>query len=116
MIELKEFIEKMRATSSSLEKVEIIKNSSDFIHKILEATYNPYKQYHVTSKTCIKNSGLVATGAVAPLMELLYVLNSRNTTGHDAIRLVNRFAQANDNWDLIYKIIDKDLEIRAGDK
>ena len=116
MIELKEFIEKMRATSSSLEKVEIIKNSSDFIHKILEATYNPYKQYHVTSKTCIKNSGLVATGAVAPLMELLYVLNSRNATGHDAIRLVNRFAQANDNWDLIYKIIDKDLEIRAGDK
>ena len=116
MIELKEFIEKMRATSSSLEKVEIVKNSSDFIHQILEATYNPYKQYNVTSKTCIKNGNLVATGGCPPLMELLDILSSRQATGHDAIRLVNRFAQANVNWDLIYKIIDKDLEIRAGDK
>ena len=116
MTELKEFIEKMRATSSSLEKIEIVKNSSDFIHKILEATYNPYKQYHVTSKTCIKNANLVAVGSTTPLLELLDILSSRKATGHDAIRLVNRFAQANVDWDLIYKIIDKDLGIRAGDK
>ena len=37
MLELKEFIEKMRATSSSLEKVEIIKNSSEFIHQDLRS-------------------------------------------------------------------------------
>ena len=116
MQELKEFIEKMRATSSSLEKVEIIKNSSKFIHEVLEATYNPYKQYYVTSKTCKKNSKLFAAGPVTPLLKLLNILNSRKATGHDAIRLVNRFAQANEDWDLIYKIIDKDLEIRAGDK
>ena len=115
MTELKEFIEKMRATSSSLEKVEIVKNSSDFIHKILEATYNPYKQYHVTSKTCKKNSDKVAVGHYT-LFNTLAALTTRQVTGHDAIKLVNRFAQANVDWDLIYKIIDKDLGIRAGDK
>ena len=55
MIELNKFIEEMRATSSALDKVDIIKDSSPFIHKVLEYTYNPYKQYNVTSKTCIKN-------------------------------------------------------------
>mgnify|MGYP001128232558 FL=1 len=44
MKELKEFVEQMRDTSSSLEKVEILKQQSEFIQKILEYTYNPYKQ------------------------------------------------------------------------
>ena len=49
----------MRATSSSTDKVQIIKDADPFIHKVLEYTYNPFKQYYVTSKTCIKNSQLV---------------------------------------------------------
>ena len=60
--ELNEFVENMRSTSSSLEKVEIIKDSSSFIHKVLEYTYNPYKQYNVTSKTIKKNSDLHKIG------------------------------------------------------
>ena len=56
MKEVKDFVEQMRATSSSNEKVEILKQQSDFIKQVLEYTYNPYKQYHVTSKTCKKNS------------------------------------------------------------
>ena len=35
---LKLFVEQMRATSSSLEKVEILKQQSDFIKKVLEYT------------------------------------------------------------------------------
>ena len=58
MEELQQFVEQMRATSSSLDKVEILKKQSDFIQKALEYTYDPYKQYHVTSKTCKKNSDL----------------------------------------------------------
>jgi len=57
-LEIKQFIEQMRNTSSALEKIEIIKGSSKFIHKVLEYTYNPFKQYHVTSKTCMKNAHL----------------------------------------------------------
>jgi DNA ligase 1 len=115
MTELKEFIEKMRATSSSLEKVKIVKDASPFIHKILEYTYNPFKQYYVTSKTCKKNSDKVALGHHT-LFETLDYLTTRKVTGHDAIKLVNRFATKNVDWDLIYKIIDKNLDIRAGDK
>ena len=110
MTELNGFIEQMRSTSSANDKVEIIKNSSDFIHKILEYTYNPFKQYYVTSKTCIKNSHLKAEN-VKNVFEVLDRLNQRVVTGHDAISLVNGY----DN-ELIYKIIDKDLGIRAGAK
>ena len=115
MKELNEFIEDMRSTSSSLEKVEIIKNSSEFIHKVLEATYNPYKQYYITSKTCKKNSHLVE-GDALDLFDILEMLNKREVTGHDAIKLVNTYANLKGYKPLIYKIIDKDLEIRAGDK
>ena len=58
MTELNQFIEQMRATSSGKDKIKIIKESSSLIHKALEYTYNPFKQYYVTSKTCIKNSHL----------------------------------------------------------
>jgi len=116
MTELQEFIEEMRSTSSATDKIAIIARSSAFIHDVLEATYNPYKQYHVTGKTCKKNGEKVAMGSVVPLLQLLNMLSTREVTGHDAIKLVNRFAQAHIDWDLIYKIIDKDLGIRAGAK
>ena len=109
MTELKQFIEEMRATSSATEKIAIIKRSSTFIHNVLEATYNPYKQYYVTSKTCIKNKHLTVDG-VKNVFGILDRLRNREVTGHDAIKLVNGYGD-----DLIYKIIDKDLGIRAGD-
>ena len=46
MERLKQFVDKMQATSSSLDKVEILKQQPEFIKKILEYTYNPYKQYN----------------------------------------------------------------------
>ena len=116
MQELKQFIEKMRATSSSLDKVEILKKQSNFIKEVLEYTYSPYKQYNVTSETCKKNSKLVEMGPITPLFKLLDKLSNREATGHDAIKLVNRFAQSDVNFNLIYDIIDKDLKIRAGSK
>ena len=104
------FIEKMRATSSSTDKVQIIKDSSPFIHKVLEYTYNPFKQYYVTSKTCIKNSHLKQNHSFN-LFEVLDKLMNREVTGHDAIKLVNGYDDES-----IYKVIDKDLGIRAGAK
>jgi DNA ligase-1 len=116
MTELKTFIDEMRSTSSATEKSVIIARSSTFIHDVLEATYNPYKQYHITSKTCLKNSELIGYKSPDTLLSLLKMLNTREVTGHDAIKLVNRFAQSNTDWELIYKIIDKDLDIRIGAK
>ena len=91
-----------------------------FIHNILEATYNPYKQYYVTSKTCRKNSGLFKYNTYETIFELLDDLSSRKITGHDAIAAVNGFIIANSDTtrldDIIYSIIDKDLKIRCGAK
>ena len=109
----------MRATSSSLDKVEILKKQSEFIQKVLEYTYNPYKQYYVTSKTCKKNSGLMKYNTYQTIFELLDDLSSRNKTGHDAIAAVNGFIMANANQEykeIIYNIIDKDLKTRTGAK
>jgi DNA ligase 1 len=48
---------------------------------------------------------------------LLDDLTNRVYTGHDAIASVNGFVAQNPGYeDLIYNIIDKDLEIRAGAK
>ena len=116
MVKLNKFIEDMRATSSSTQKVQIIKDADPFIHKVLEYTYNPFKQYYVTSKTCIKNKDKIDLISHHTLFSVLDMLNTRVVTGHDAIALVNGFAYSNSDGELIYKIIDKNLDIRAGDK
>ena len=117
MEDLKIFTEQMRATSSSKEKVQIIKDANPFIHKVLEYTYNPFKQYYVTSKTCKKNNGLLKYNTYETVFQLLDDLNNRKITGHDAIAAVNGLTTANPGYEeLIYSIVDKDLKIRAGDK
>ena len=123
-IELRNFITEMRSTSSAINKIAIIKRSSKFIHNVLEATYNPYKQYHITSKTCKKNNELngyksfdflnMETNQELFLEDILYELKHRMVTGHDAIRYVNDFAKYSVYGEFIYRIIDKDLDIRVG--
>ena len=117
MEELNKFIEEMRSTSSATDKIAIISRSSAFIHKILEATYNPYKQYYTTSKTCKKNSDkcYYDSNDLYPF-ELLDSLSDRKFTGHEAIALVNGWVENTECGELLYRIIDKNLDIRAGDK
>ena len=117
MTELQNFIDDMRATSSSTDKIAIISRSSAFIHKVLEYTYNPFKQYYTTSKTCKKNSDkcYYDDGDLYPF-ELLDSLSDRKFTGHEAITLVNGWVANTAYGELLYRIIDKNLDIRAGDK
>ena len=115
-VRIEQFIDKMRSTSSSTEKVGIIKEASPYAHKALEYAYNPYKQYYVTSKTCNKNSGLIKYNTHQTPFTLLDDLTNRVYTGHDAIHQINGYAMNVDDGELIYKIIDKDLDIRAGAK
>ena len=116
MKELQEFIGEMRSTSSATDKIAIITRSSAFIHKVLEATYNPYKQYHVTSKTCKKNNDLLDKTTFdfmdGDIFKLLNSLTKREFTGHKAIGIINGFVDF--YGQIIYKIIDKDLDIRVG--
>ncbi len=95
MIELFNFINEMRSTSSATDKIAIITRSSTFIHNVLEATYNPYKQYHVTSKTCKKNNDLIDKTTFdfmdGDIFKLLNSLTRREFTGHKAIGVINGF-------------------------
>ena len=109
-LRIEKFIKKMRATSSGKDKIKIIQEASPFVHKALEYTYNPFKQFYVTSKTCIKNAHLKERHNF-DLFEVLDKLNKREVTGHEAIKLVNGLEDES-----IYKIIDKNLDIRAGDR
>ena len=79
MKELKQFVDRMQATSSSLDKVEILKQQSKFIKRILEYTYNPYKQYNVTSKTCKKNAGLFKYNSYKRYLSTLTILTNSIT-------------------------------------
>ena len=115
---LQDFVNEMKSTSSLLEKkaiIEKIKNDH-FITNALYYTYNQFLKFNVTSKNCIKNTGLFKYNTHNNIFSLLDGLNSRTFTGHDAISQVNGFIIANKEYtDLIFSIIDRNLEIRASE-
>ena len=128
--ELQEFVNKMKSTSSLLEKKVIIDSVKDnkFITTALNYTYDPYKKYYVTSKNCKKMSHIIDEEAWSvDLFDLLDDLNDRTYTGHDAIAMVNGWIGYHcmvlgrppvidqELEDLIYSIIDRNLKIRASD-
>jgi DNA ligase-1 len=107
----------MKESSSGNYKIETIKKHSDseFLQKIFNYTYNPYKKYNVTSKNCKKNSELLGhTNTYGSIFTLLDDLANRVCTGHTAIANVNRFILENIQYeDLIFNIIDRDLKMGA---
>ena len=114
---LQDFVAKMKATSSLNEKKVIIGTikNDEFIKRALKYAYDPYKKYYVTSATCKKRSDLYDLPVFADLFCVLDDLNGRYVTGHDAIGLVNGFIKEQDERfeDLIFSIIDRNLELRA---
>jgi DNA ligase-1 len=123
---LQEFVDEMKNTSSLNEKKDIIDSvkNDEFITEALNYTYDPYKKYYVTSKTCKKMSHLaddVLTSIVGDnpndsFFSLLDHLNERLFTGHDSITNVVSYINAYPEFkDLFYSIIDRNLEIRASE-
>ena len=99
---LQDFVNQMKNTSSLNEKKVIIGSiqNDKFIKKALNYALDPYKKYYLTSKNCKKNADL----------------NGRVYTGHDAIAMVNGFITEHNQYeDLIFSIIDRNLEIRASE-
>ena len=107
----------MKSTSSLNEKKVIIESIKDnnFILTCLQYTFDPYKKYNVTGKNCKKNFDLIQNEvSYGNLFYLLDDLNDRKITGHMAISAVNRYIEDNVEYkDLIFSIIDRNLEIRA---
>ena len=116
---LQAFVDEMKSTSSLNIKKTIINayGKQHFIKNALVYTYDPYKKYYVTSKTCKKNKDICDMNQIHDsIFHLLNDLNDRVYTGHDAIAMVNAFIlQHKEYEDLIFSIIDRNLEIRASE-
>tara|TARA_R110002153_G_scaffold95192_1_gene228924 strand:+ start:150 stop:1457 length:1308 start_codon:yes stop_codon:yes gene_type:complete len=115
---IQEFVDRLKSTNSTNDKIDIIKeyNGYGMIEQVLKYTYSPFKQYHVTSKTCKKNSKLLGhPNTYGDFFGLLDDLTNRVCTGHAAIANVNRFILENGRYeDLILCILDKNLKTRTG--
>jgi len=117
---LQNFVDQMKNTSSLNEKKVIIGSiqNDKFITKALNYALDPFKKYYLTSKNCKKNADLCMNSIYdEPCMfDLLDDLNNRVYTGHDAIAMVNGYISQNKQFeDLIFSIIDRNLEIRASE-
>jgi len=116
---LQDFVNQMKNTSSLNEKKVIIGSiqNDKFIKKALNYALDPYKKYYLTSKNCKKNANLCDMNSIYDdIFGLLDDLNGRVYTGHDAIAMVNGFITEHNQYeDLIFSIIDRNLEIRASE-
>ena len=116
---LQAFVDEMKANSSLNVKKTIINayGKNPFIKSALVYALDPYKKYYVTSKTCKKNKDICDMNQIHDsIFHLLDDLNDRVYTGHDAIAMVNSFIlQHKEYEDLIFSIIDRNLEIRASE-
>ena len=108
------FIEEMKATSSTTDKKSILqKYDSPILRKLFEYVYSPFKQYYVTSDNLKKRQDL-SFDNYDDLFSLLDDLNERRVTGHSAIQSVNGFIKTNKEFaDVIYDVIDRNLKTRA---
>ena len=114
---ISDFVEASNATNSNSDKLEVLKTYTQYesVCKVLNYTYDTYKQYGVTSANCKKNSDLMGhPNTYGSLFTLLDDLNNRVCTGHTAIANVNRFVHENFIYkDLIFNIIDRNLKTRS---
>ena len=113
----KKFIEESNSTNSNSDKLAVIekyKNQPDLL-KVLQYTYDTFKQYGVTSANCKKRSDLcMPFTPYSSIFELLDALANRDLTGHDAIETVNGFVEENKLYeDIIWNIIDRNLKTRS---
>jgi len=115
---IQEFVDKLKSTNSTNDKIEIIKTYKDdyLINQVLKYTYSPFKQFHLTSATVKKNKKLEPRGGYHDLFYLLDALSKRTITGHDAIQYTKGYIDGMEDWqkDLVFCILDKNLKTRTG--
>lgn len=112
------FVTEMKDTSKLLAKKAIIEKykNNQFILDMVEATYNPFKVYHVTSKQLKKHPELCHKNYLGDLKMLLHNLEQRVWTGHEAIAYANGYISNHPEYaHIIHSILDRNLEVRASD-
>jgi DNA ligase 1 len=114
--DLQDFVTWSNQSNSNLHKIKTIELFSDNknVKSLLQYTYDTFKQYGITSKTCKKRSDLCHEHYFGSLICMLDNLNNRVWTGHEAISYVNGFVSNHREYeDLIWNIIDRNLKTRS---
>ena len=116
-----DFLGKMNETTSTNDKVEVIRNADDIVHKVLYYTYNSLMHFGVTTSQLEKRKDLCNVytkfNSEKDLFVLLDNLNCKLLTGHNAIKETNGFLYCNpDLKEIFYLIIERNLKVRASVK
>jgi len=116
--EINEFIEKMNSSTSSNDKVEIIRLSDKNVLRVLYYTYNTFMQYNITSKVLNKRKDLCNKHTkFSSIFDLFDSLNQRLITGHKAIEETNGFIYCNPTYEkLLCLMLERNLKVRASVK
>jgi hypothetical protein len=102
----------LNTTNSMNGKLEILKKYPQ-CKQLLTYTYDPFRQYYVSSANLQKRQDLVEYTKFS-LIEILDKLANREVTGHKAIALVNGYVFANLQYqELIYNIFKRNLKTRV---
>ncbi len=112
-----EAFEALENNNSNLAKLSILseQNFNPVFNSLLEATYNPFKVYHIKKVPDIDMSGIGYTkeNNYTFFLHLLDNLKDRVVTGHEAIEFVRRvfisMSQIERKW--YWRVLTKDLNV-----
>lgn len=119
MKNIKAIVEQLTNTSSTNDKITILRSNKDneLLKKVIEYTYNPNKKYGISEKVLDSITKVERRGSCDKnIFELLDVLASNNI--NDLLRIeISKFATNNkDMWPLYRMIILKDLRCNISSK
>lgn len=119
MNEIIEIIKQLQNTSSTNDKLNILKQNKDnkLLQKTLEYTYNPFKKYKITEKVIQPNADKPL--AYFDIFELLDILNKNNINDnlrYEVNNFLGNFQNDNDLFELYKMMLLKDLKINLGAK
>lgn len=116
--QLNKLVTELNTTNSTLDKTGILAKYPE-CKEILSWTYDPFKQYYVSSDNILKMESQIKLSGkhFTSIFDLLDSLDARKYTGHDAIGHILQFISDNKNYrDLILRILDRNLKTRADAK
>ena len=113
-----DFIKDMNTSTSSNDKIDLIRFAKPEVRKVLFYTYNTFQQYNITPKLLNKRPDLCNKHTkFESVFELLDSLNNRMITGHKAVEETNGFIYNNPKVkDLLYLMLERNLKVRASVK
>lgn len=118
MKEIIEIIKQLQNTSSTNDKVDILRKNKDneLLQKVLEYTYNPFKKYKVTEKTIVphKDKPLSYT-SIFELLDVLAKNNINDKLRYEVNNTLGNFVKC-EEFELYKMILLKDLRCNISSK